>query len=101
MTSVSKNVYIDQSSTFLIFFFFVKVLNWSEDDFVIKKVKNTFSWTYVTRDLNGKEIVATFYQKELHKTNEKEFRIEIVIRRKGDKPHVQWNDYDRLIVNHR
>ena len=101
MTSVSKNVYIDQSSTFLIFFFFVKVLNWSEDDFVIKKVKNTFSWTYVTRDLNGKEIDGTFYQKELHKTNEKEFRIEIVIRRKGDKPHVQWNDYDRFIVNHR
>ena len=28
--------------------------NWSEDVFVLKKVKNTVQWTYVINDLNGK-----------------------------------------------
>ena len=27
--------------------------NWSEEVFVIKKVKNTVPWTYVINDLNG------------------------------------------------
>ena len=31
--------------------------NWSEEVFVIKKVKNTVSWTYVVNDLNGEEII--------------------------------------------
>ena len=44
-------------------------LNWSEDVFVIKKVKNTVPWTYVINDLNGEEIIGTFYEKELQKTN--------------------------------
>ena len=42
-------------------------------------------WTYVINDLNGEEITGTFYGKELQKTNQNEFRIEKVIRRKGDK----------------
>ena len=41
------------------------ITNWSEEDFVIKKVKNTVPWTYVISDLNGEEIVGTFYEKEL------------------------------------
>ena len=59
--------------------------NWSEEVFVIKKVKNTVPWTYVINDLNGEEIIGTFYEKEVQKTNQEEFRIEKVIRRKGDK----------------
>ena len=47
------------------------VPNWSEKVFVIRKVKNTIPWTYVINDLNGEEIVGTFYEKELRKTNEK------------------------------
>ena len=39
--------------------------NWSEEAFVIKKVKNTVPWTYVISDLKGEEIVGTFYEKEL------------------------------------
>ena len=39
--------------------------NWSEEVFVIKKVKNTIPWTYVINDLNGEEIMETFYEKEL------------------------------------
>ena len=42
--------------------------NWSEEVFVIKKVKNTVSWTYVINDLNSEEITGTFYEKELQKT---------------------------------
>ena len=38
--------------------------NWSEEAFVIKKAKNTLSWTYITSDLNGEEIVGTFYEKK-------------------------------------
>ena len=68
--------------------------NYSEEVFIIKKVKNTVPWTYVINDLNGDEITGTFYGKELQKTNQKEFRIEKVIERKGDKLYVQWEGYD-------
>ena len=43
---------------------------WSEEVFVIKKVKNTVPWIYVINDLNGDEIIETFYEKELQKTNQ-------------------------------
>ena len=31
-------------------------LNWSEEIFPIKEIKNKVPWTYVINDLNGKEI---------------------------------------------
>ena len=68
--------------------------NWSEEVFVVSKIKNTVPWTYVINDLNGEEIIGTFYEKELQKTNQKEFRIEKVLRRKGDKLYVKWKGYD-------
>ena len=98
MTSILKNVYIDKlddivnkykntyhrtikikpvvikSSTYIDFNKENKdlnVLNWSEEVFVIKKVKNIAPWTYVINNLNGEEIVGTFYEKELKKTNQK------------------------------
>ena len=39
--------------------------NWSEEIFIIKKIKNTVPWTYVINDLNGEEIIGTFYENEL------------------------------------
>ena len=42
--------------------------NWSEEVFLIKKVKNSVSWTYVISDLKGEDVVGTFYEKELQKT---------------------------------
>ena len=68
--------------------------NWSEEVLVVSKIKNTFLWTYVFNDLNGEQIIVTFYEKELQKTNQQEFRIEKVIRKKGDKLHVKWKGYD-------
>ena len=72
-------------------------LIWSEEVFVISKIKNTVPWTYIINDLNGEEITGTFYGKELQKTNQKEFRIEKVIKRKGDKLYVKWKGYDNSL----
>ena len=44
--------------------------NWSEEVFVIKKVRNTILWTYIINDLNGEEITGTLYERELQKTNQ-------------------------------
>ena len=49
--------------------------NWSEEIFIINKVKNTVPWTYLINDLKGEEIKRIFYEKELQKTDQKEFRI--------------------------
>ena len=68
--------------------------NWSEEVFVVKKVRNTVPQTYVINDLQGEEIIGTFYEKEQQKTNQKEFRIEKVIERKGEKLYVKWKGYD-------
>ena len=68
--------------------------NWSEEFFVMKKVKNTVPWTYVISDLKGEEILGTFHGKELQKAYQKEFRIEKVIKRNGDKVYSKWKGYD-------
>ena len=68
--------------------------NWSEEVFVVSKIKNTVPWTYVINDVNGEEIIGTFYEKDFQKTNQKELRIEKVIKRKGYKLYVKWKDYD-------
>ena len=44
--------------------------NWSEEVFIIEKVKNTVLWTYVINDLNSDEVVGTFDEKELQKANQ-------------------------------
>ena len=68
--------------------------NWSEKVFVIRKVENTVPWTYVINDLNGEENLGRFYEKELQKANQQEFRIEKIIKKKGDKLYVKWRRYD-------
>ena len=70
------------------------VPNWSEEVFVVNKIKNTVPWTYETNDLNGEKIIGSFYEKELQKTSQEEFRIEKVIKRKGDKMYGKWKGYD-------
>ena len=56
--------------------------NWSEEVFVVSKIKNTVPWTYVVSDLNGEEISGSFYEKELQKTCQEIFTIERSIRKK-------------------
>ena len=53
--------------------------NWSEDVFVVIEIKNTVPWTY---------------EKELQKTSQEKSRIEKVLKRKGDKLNVKWEEDD-------
>ena len=68
--------------------------NWSEEVFIINKIKNTVPWADAISDLNGEEITGSFYEKELQKTNQKEFRIEKVLKRKGYRLYVKWKGYN-------
>ena len=66
---------------------------------MITKVTNAVLWTYVISHRNGEEIAGMFYVKELQRINRKEFRIEKVIKRKGDKlyrnsPVFFWSLFD-------
>ena len=46
--------------------------NWSEEVFIITKIKSTVPWTSVISDLNGEPITGIFYEKQLQQTNQKE-----------------------------
>ena len=67
--------------------------NWLEV-LVLNKIKNTVSWNYAIIDLKCEEITGSFYEKKLQKTNQKEFRIEKVLKRKGDKLYVKWKGHN-------
>ena len=41
-----------------------------------------------------KKLLESFYEKELQKTNQEEFRIEKVIKKKENKLYVKWQSYD-------
>ena len=69
--------------------------NWSEKIFVIKEIKNTIPRTCVINDLNGEQIIGTFYEKELQKTNQKEFRMEKLI--KKNEASYMLNGKDMII----
>ena len=51
-------------------------------------------WTYVLNDLIGEVIIGTFYENELQGTSQKEFRIEKVLKKTGDKLYVKWKGYN-------
>ena len=66
---------------------------------MIAKVKNTVPWTYSIKDLNGEEIIETFYEKELQKNNKKQFSIKKVKKEKANKLLVKWKRYDNSFNN--
>ena len=43
--------------------------NWSEEVFVVSKIKNTAPWRYIINDLIGEKNIGIFYEKELQNTN--------------------------------
>ena len=61
---------------------------------IVRGTKNTVPWTYVVSELNGEEITERFKEKELQKASQEKFRIEKVLKRKGDKLYVKWKRYD-------
>ena len=51
--------------------------NWSKEVFIVRGIKNTVPCTYIVSDLNDEEITGSFYEKELQKTNQEKFRIDL------------------------
>ena len=62
---------------------------------MIKEIQNTLPWPYVINDLNGEQVIGTFYEKELRKTNQEKFRIEKVIKKKGN--NLMSNGKDMIV----
>ena len=60
---------------------------WTEEIFTIIEVKR------MSPDLNGEEILGTFYEPKLQKTSQELFRIEKVIKRGKKKSLVKWKGY--------
>ena len=48
------------------------------------------------QDLNGEEILGTYFERELQKKKQSKFRVEKVIKRKGDNLYANWKGYDNL-----
>ena len=62
--------------------------NWSEEVFVTKKLEMQFHGHMSLM------ILMEFYEKELQKIDQQEFRIDKVIKEKGDKLYVRWKGSD-------
>ena len=67
--------------------------NWTEEVFIIDGIQFTNPITYKIKDLNGEQIKGTFYREELQKTDQEVYRIEKIIRKRGDKALVKWKGY--------
>ena len=59
----------------------------------LKALKTLFRG-HVISDLKSEETVGTFYEKVLRKTDQKDFRVEKVIKRKDDKLYIKCKRYD-------
>ena len=68
--------------------------NWSVEVFIVSNIEKTVPWTYASRNFNGEKIAGSFYEKGLQKTSQEKFRIEKVLKRKGDKLYVKWKGYN-------
>ena len=66
---------------------------WTEEVFKISKIQLTIPVTFKITDYNGEEIQGSFYEQELQKTSQDVFRIQKILRRKGDKSLVKWVGY--------
>ena len=68
--------------------------NWTEEIFIISEVLNSNPYTYKIHDLQGEEIVGSFYEQELLKTNQAKFRLEKIIRKNKKQALVKWSSHD-------
>ena len=65
---------------------------------LLAKLKRQFCGLVIS-DLNGEPITKSFYEKQLHKTSQENFRIQKAINRKGDKLYVNWKEYNNSFNN--
>ena len=42
--------------------------NWSKEIFIVNEINDTVPWIYSLKDLNGEEILGSFYDRQLQKT---------------------------------
>ena len=42
--------------------------NWSKEMFIVNKINDTVTYTYDIKDLNGEEIIGSFYDRELQRS---------------------------------
>jgi transposase-like protein len=66
---------------------------WTEEIFTVSQIQYTDPITYKIADCNGEEIQGTFYEQELQKTKQEIFRIEKILRKRGNKSLVKWVGY--------
>ena len=74
---------------------------------MISKAKNTVQWAYLISYHKGEEIVGTIYETKLQKSNQKEFRMEKVIKTKSknytflkvyDNTFNSWIDKKYIVI---
>ena len=70
---------------------------WTEEFFKISRIQLTIPAAYKITDYNGEEMQGSFYEQMLQKTSQGTFRIEKVLKRKGDKSLVKWMDYPKSL----
>ena len=51
------------------------------------------------RETENDRWITTYYVKELQKANQKEFRVEKVIKRKREKLYIKWKGYDNSFTS--
>ena len=82
-TSKNKNIFAKEHTP-----------NWSEEVFVIKKVKNTVRWTYVVSDSMVKKLLEHFMKNNFKKQTNKLLRYKKLLKEKENKLYVKWKGYD-------
>ena len=82
VTSDSYAEYNEDFNKYKKFFAKEYIQNWSEKVFVLTKIKNTVTRTYLISDLNSEKIPGSFNEKELQRTSQEKFRIEKVLNEK-------------------
>jgi len=63
---------------------------WTEEVFTVSVVRYIDPITYKIVDYNNEEIKGSFYKQELQKVTQELFRIEKLIKKKGNQSLVKW-----------
>ena len=69
---------------------------WTEEVFVVARVMSGVVPTYKINEWDGTPVEGTFYAEDVQKVNVKDddlFRIEKIVKRKGDKVLVRWKGW--------
>ena len=67
--------------------------NWSEEIFEINEIVRAKPTVYRIKDLDGEEVKGLFYREQLQKTKQNVYRIDRIIRQRGNEVLVKWSGY--------